>query len=224
MNDFDLNGFKTLPILFGPERCHEILNQVNQQINGVAGQREFLEYEWCQGLARELLEHPILKQFLPQHYGAVQCTYFEKSNETNWLVPVHQDLNIPVKHKIAHPDLPTWSIKQERCYTQAPASLLQDLIALRLHLDDCGQSDGPLMVIGKTHQMGKISAEDASEIKARSTITPCIIDQGAALLMRPLLLHMSSKANGISKRRVLHFLFAPPCPIDGLEYQHFVVN
>ena len=32
---------------------------------------------------------------------------------------------------------------------------------------------------------------------------------GFAMLMRPLLLHASSKARGASRRRVLHFLFGP---------------
>ena len=43
---------------------------------------------------------------------------------------------------------------------------------------------------------------------------------GAALVLRPLLLHASSKASGESRRRVLHFLFAPADPPNGLRWQH----
>lgn len=45
------------------------------------------------------------------------------------------------------------------------------------------------------------------------------IEKGGALVMRPLLLHASSKATGTSLRRVLHFLFGPPLLPIGLQWQ-----
>jgi hypothetical protein len=39
------------------------------------------------------------------------------------------------------------------------------------------------------------------------------------LVMRPLLLHASSKATSLTPRRVLHFLFGPPSLPLGLEWQ-----
>jgi hypothetical protein len=41
-------------------------------------------------------------------------------------------------------------------------------------------------------------------------------------LMRPLALHASSKANGASRRRVLHFVFGPPTLPFGLAWAHSV--
>ena len=41
---------------------------------------------------------------------------------------------------------------------------------------------------------------------------------GFAVLMRPLLLHASSKATGASRRRVLHFLFGPRQLLLGLAW------
>ena len=38
------------------------------------------------------------------------------------------------------------------------------------------------------------------------------------MLMRPLLLHASSKATGASRRRVLHFVFGPPALPHGLAW------
>jgi hypothetical protein len=40
------------------------------------------------------------------------------------------------------------------------------------------------------------------------------------LVMRPLVLHASSKATGTSKRRVLHILFGPPELPYGLEWAY----
>jgi len=42
------------------------------------------------------------------------------------------------------------------------------------------------------------------------------------LLMRPLLLHASSKSSGSSRRRVLHFLFGPPVLPCGLRWAHLL--
>jgi hypothetical protein len=38
------------------------------------------------------------------------------------------------------------------------------------------------------------------------------------MLMRPLLLHASSKILANNPRRVLHFVFAPAIPPDGLRW------
>jgi len=42
--------------------------------------------------------------------------------------------------------------------------------------------------------------------------------RGDALLMRPLVLHASSKASGTSRRRVLHFVFGPQALPCGLAW------
>ena len=43
------------------------------------------------------------------------------------------------------------------------------------------------------------------------------VPRGGAMLMRPLLLHASSKILAHTPRRVLHFVFAPAIPPDGLR-------
>jgi hypothetical protein len=48
----------------------------------------------------------------------------------------------------------------------------------------------------------------------------CNAHRGSALVMRPLLLHASSKASGLSRRRVLHLLFGPRQLPHGLNWQH----
>jgi hypothetical protein len=50
----------------------------------------------------------------------------------------------------------------------------------------------------------------------------CTLERGDVLVMRPLLLHASSKASGFGMRRVLHFLFGPPTLPNGLRWPHAV--
>jgi hypothetical protein len=50
----------------------------------------------------------------------------------------------------------------------------------------------------------------------------CLADRGGVVVMRPLLLHLSSKARAQSRRRVLHFLFGPSELTCGLRWHRAV--
>jgi ectoine hydroxylase-related dioxygenase (phytanoyl-CoA dioxygenase family) len=102
---------------------------------------------------------------------------------------------------------------------QPPAAVLEQLVAVRLHLDDCGPQDGPLRVLPGSHTAG-VRPEGA--LASAEGAVVCTAPRGSALLMRPLLMHASSKANGHSLRRVLHLLFAPPALPLGLRWHHAV--
>lgn len=216
--EFENKGFALIPAVITDDEC--LLIDLALQTCGSPGTRCSLHLDWCAALATRLREHPALSSLIPPDYVAAQCTYFEKSTATNWLVPVHQDLSIPVAEKLPDPSLRGWSEKEGSIYVQPPPEVLQQLVAVRLHIDPCGDNDGPLKVVPGSHALGRIRANAASAIRARSGETSCIAARGSALAMRPLLLHSSSKANGSSLRRVLHFLFGPPTLPYGLRWQH----
>lgn len=173
---------------------------------------------WCAALAQRLQQQDNLSQFIPTDFVAVQGTYFEKSSTRNWLVHFHQDLSIPVAEKIAAPELQGWSQKEGITFVQASAAILTQLVAVRLHLDACGKTDGPLRVIPGSHQQGRLEPAVIDEFQASRPSIACTATAGAALVLRPLILHASSKATGNSQRRVLHFLFAPPTLPYGLRW------
>ena len=101
---------------------------------------------------------------------------------------------------------------------QPPVETLEQLVALRLHIDDCGAADGPLDVVAGSHRDGRLDDAQAVALRdARGTVA-CPVPRGGAMPMRPLLLHASSKATGASRRRVLHFLFGPPELPCGLRW------
>jgi len=191
------------------------------QLEG-AGTRNLLAFPWCIALAKLIREHPSINLLLPSDLIAVQCTYFEKSKDQNWLVPVHQDLSISVKEKIEHPELTGWSEKEGSIFVQPPHSVLQDVVAVRLHVDDCGVKDGPLRIVPGSHKAGRITNREALTKRDSLGETVCTLEKGGALVMKPLLLHASSKASGNSKRRVLHFVFGPRLLPYGLKWQHVI--
>ena len=218
--EFEDEGFVIVPDVLTDDECHQLAEAL--QTGGTAGTRCSLDLDWCAALAIRIHEHPALSSLIPPDYVAAQCTYFEKSIATNWLVPVHQDLSIPVAEKLPHAPVGGWSEKEGSIYVQPPVEVLQQLIAVRLHIDPCGDEDGPLRVMPGSHRLGRIDPNAASEIRARYAEVRCTAGRGSALAMRPLLLHASSKATGSSLRRVLHFLFGPPLLPHGLRWRYAV--
>jgi ectoine hydroxylase-related dioxygenase (phytanoyl-CoA dioxygenase family) len=159
---------------------------------------------------------------VPAGFAAVQCTYFEKSASRNWLVPVHQDLSIPVADHAEHASLSGWSRKEGTLYVQPPAELLEQLVAVRLHIDACGATDGPLRVVPGSHLYGRMQAKDAAAARQVQSEFTCTAGQGSAMAIRPLLLHASSRSTGGNMRRVLHFLFGPRVLPFGLRWQRAI--
>ena len=99
---------------------------------------------------------------------------------------------------------------------QPPAAFLARMLAVRLHLDPCDETDGPLRVLPGSHTHGILSPEKIASLPG--AWRTCTASVGDALLMRPLLVHASSKATGHSRRRVLHWVFAPRDLPAGLRW------
>ena len=215
----DTDGFTTIPKVLTQEECDRLLSLPFELDPASAGSRCLLQQPWCRELVAQLRAHPQIAALLPEDAVAVQCTYFEKSLSRNWLVPIHQDLSIPVAARVEHPALHGWSEKEGSLYVQPPAELLEQLVAIRLHLDPCTEVDGPLQFIGGSHTQGRIDAAEAAEWRRTRHLVTCTANAGDVLLMRPLALHTSSKASGASLRRVLHFVFGPATLPYGLRWQ-----
>jgi hypothetical protein len=212
------NGFVPIPAVVSADACQSLLGSLAVVDSDQPGTRCLLSYDWCQSLVSRLRRHTGLAAVIPENYVAVQCTYFEKSVSRNWLVPIHQDLSIPVEARISHPNLQGWSEKEGTLFVQPSAGVLEQLLAVRIHLDPCSAIDGPLQFVPGTHLSGRFTAETASRIRQTSEFVTCTMERGDALAMRPLTLHASSKATGTSKRRVLHILFGPPELPFGLQW------
>lgn len=219
---FEKNGYLITAPLLGERECQALDARLASVAIPLAGSRALLEADWCQALAIGIRAHPALAGFLPQEYVAVQCTLFEKSLDRNWLVSLHQDLSIPVAARVDHPALSGWSEKDGTTFVQAPWEVLQSIVAVRLHVDECAAEDGPLKVVPGSHVHGRINQSHALSLRQARGEVVCPVPRGAAMLMRPLLLHASSKASGQSQRRVLHFLFAPKTLPLGLQWRHAI--
>jgi hypothetical protein len=220
--EFAENGFTVVPRALSHAECRTLATEVANAVSNGPGSRRLLAQGWCRSLAAHLRASTRFAGLVPPGHVAVQCTYFSKSASHNWLVPIHQDLSIPVAARVSEPVLRGWSEKEGELFVQPPAAFLERLVAVRVHLDACGEADGPLQVVPRSHASGTITPEEAAEVRRSRGAVACTVDLGDALVLRPLLLHSSSKASGSSLRRVLHFLFGPQELPYGLRWQYAV--
>jgi ectoine hydroxylase-related dioxygenase (phytanoyl-CoA dioxygenase family) len=137
-----------------------------------------------------------------------RATLFDKSPNSNWLVVWHQDTALPLQSRIELPGWGPWSVKDGIPYAHAPASALSQVVALRVSFDDSSVENGPLRVLTGTHRLGVLSDDDVHERAKRGVPVDCVVPKGGILVMRPLLIHASSKSHSESPRRVLHIEYA----------------
>jgi hypothetical protein len=169
---FQCDGFVIIPAVLGELQCDVIAASVDSFASDSPGTRGLLAHDWYRALVAALRAHPTVGALIPADHVAVQCTYFEKSVDNNWLVPVHQDLSIPAGARVEHPALRGWSEKEGALFVQAPAQLLETLVAVRVHLDPCLETDGPLQFVPATHARGRIDATEANRLKQAGRSLP----------------------------------------------------
>jgi hypothetical protein len=138
----------------------------------------------------------------------VRGILFDKIPDANWKVPWHQDVTIAIQEKIGVEGFGPWSVKADVLHVQPPATILENMLSVRLHLDDCGEENGALRVLAGSHKHGRIPENQIQSIREISKESVCSVKAGGALLMRPLLLHASSPSRIPAHRRVVHLDFA----------------
>ena len=137
-----------------------------------------------------------------------KATLFDKNPDSNWLVAWHQDTALPMASPVTDAGWGPWSVKDGIHYAHAPTGALERVIALRLHLDDCGPDNGPLKVLPGTQDFGVLTDAQVHEHSRRIESRECCVRAGGVVAMRPLIIHASSKSVAAQPRRVLHFEYA----------------
>src|SRR4051794_39540640 len=161
---FARDGFVIVPATLSAGECEALAAAAVPAAAPSGGTRCLLSQPGCAALAQRLRGHPELSRLVSPELVAVQCTYFEKSAERNWLVPWHQDLSVPVAERVADPALRGWTEKEGSLFVQAPAEVLEQMVAVRVHLEACTREDGPLRVVPGSHRRGRLAPEAAVEV------------------------------------------------------------
>lgn len=155
---------------------------------------------------------------LPATSRPVRAIYFDKKTEANWLVTWHQDLSIAVTQRREASGFGPWSVKDGIDHVQAPVSLLEQMLTVRVHLDDADESNGALKVLPGTHRLGILGTGEIARLRSEVPEHLCESKAGDVLLMRPLLLHASGRSKSPTRRRVLHIEYAGCDLPENLEW------
>jgi len=134
----------------------------------------------------------------------VRVIFFDKTPSENWLVPWHQDKTIALNKKENISGWGPWSIKDSTHHVQPPLEVLNKMVTFRLHLDNTNENNGCLKVIPKSHELGILTQEQLIEITKTNESCICEAKEGDLLIMKPHILHSSSKSLNPSHRRVVH--------------------
>jgi ectoine hydroxylase-related dioxygenase (phytanoyl-CoA dioxygenase family) len=173
-------------------------------------------------IVHELAADPRMLDIARQYVGAAavpfRATLFDKSSTANWLVVWHQDTALPLRQRVQRDDWGPWSTKGGVLYAHAPAWALEQVVALRVTVDDSTTTNGPLRVLPGTHRGGVYTDEQIEHLAQSTAPVDCVTPSGGVIAMRPLTVHASSKSTDGQPRRVLHIEYAATVHLDsGLE-------
>lgn len=220
-----LYGHATHPVVFTPAECDALLAALAREEAQILrkdpaaethAMRDLLRVPEVRALANDPRVRALVEVALGPSARAVRGLFFDKVPGANWKVAWHQDTTIAVQAQQKVPGFGPWSVKFGVPHVRPPASVLENMLAVRVHLDDCGEDNGPLRVSPGTHLSGVLDAADFIALRARHGEFALTCPRGGAILMKPLLLHASSPATNPRHRRVIHLEFAAgelPAPL-----------
>ena len=203
-------GYAILPQVLSSEEIDRLLSDLERSAaqRSRAGVRHLMTNPAVAELANNRRMLGIAKSVLGSNAFPFKATLFDKSPDANWLITWHQDTALPLRENQEMPGWGPWSTKEGITYAHAPASVLERIVALRLHLDNSTQENGPLRVIPGSHRRGVLSDEQVEKIVDQGEHVSCLVEQSGVIVMRPLIVHASSKSQSEEPRRVLHIEYA----------------
>lgn len=183
-----------------------------------AGFRNLLKEKLINEFANCKSIKEIVTAFSSESANPVRSIFFDKTPASNWYVTWHQDLSIAVEKQIDTPGFGPWSTKEGTLHVQPPAEILEQIISLRIHLDACPKENGAIKFIAGSHKQGLIDPHDVLQIVDANQPFICEAERGDIIIMRPLILHSSSKSTVPDHRRVLHLEYSSAKLPNGLSW------
>jgi ectoine hydroxylase-related dioxygenase (phytanoyl-CoA dioxygenase family) len=216
----DAKGFAIIERVFETREIDSIAEALYREPlpRSRAGARHAMQCPLVANLARDPRLLNLARHVLGPDAVPYRATLFDKLPTANWLVVWHQDTALPLRERADVPGWGPWSVKAGVNYAHAPAAALRRVLALRIHLDDSTEANGPLRVIPGTHERGVLTDEALQSLAQEITPVDCMVGRGGVLAMRPLIAHASSKSRTDAPRRVLHVEYAASLNIEpGLQ-------
>lgn len=210
VSGFAQAGFLVEKNLLPPDLLSALLRQIEDRREAPA--RGLRQADKKLPACAQLATHPALLQKAQALLGAPVCVVrvilFDKTAQNNWLVSWHQDKTIALDRRVERAGWGPWSVKDGVHHVQPGLDVLEQMLSFRVHLDDADEDNGCLRVIPGSHRYGLLSAEAIQRLKALHTAHACCVQAGDVVVMRPHLLHASSKSRRAGHRRVVHIEYS----------------
>ena len=171
-----------------------------------------------QHLAQSDYLHQQAETYLKKPAKLVRAMLFNKTIHNNWLVAWHQDRTVTVSKKFVKNGWGPWSIKDNIIHVQPPLDVLNQMVSIRIFIDDSTVDNGCLKVLPKSHTLGILGHDAIQEYIKNHKPIYCEGKAGSALVMCPHILHSSSKASHPSQRRILHLEYNSFTLPSGIEW------
>ena len=208
-------GFVTISDLFSHDEVEKILQLISEADTSKKTFRKSADLFAIRQFLKEvpgiieLILNDKFKLLIHSLFGSdhfiVKSIYFDKPEHANWFVSYHQDLTISVDRRVELDGYNKWTVKQNQFAVQPPLDILKNIYTVRIHLDDTDENNGALKVVSGSHLKGIYRPEDIDWSNETEHI--CNVPKGGIMIMRPLLLHSSTRSINNTKRRVIHIEF-----------------
>lgn len=162
----------------------------------------------------------IIAQLFGTDFFVIKSLYFDKPPSSNWYVAYHQDLTISVDRKTKLDGYGPWTVKHNQFAVQPPVHILENIITVRIHLDETNTENGALKVINGSH-LKEIYRPEEIDWSCESE-TYCKVPKGGVMIMKPLLLHSSGRTTNQKRRRVIHIEFSNILLPDSLGWSELI--
>jgi ectoine hydroxylase-related dioxygenase (phytanoyl-CoA dioxygenase family) len=214
-NQLTENGFSIVENIYAPEEIDTILNLIDTESKDNWRFRKNKDLFAIRCFLKEIpaLNALIFNENLQQiirnlnpKYRVVKSIYFDKPPRNNWNVNWHQDLTISVLDKQNTEGYKNWLPKDDYYSVQPPSDILEDIVTVRIHLDDCNVQNGALRVLPKSHTNIQNYAHLDNDFEKEEVI--CAVKKGGVLLLKPLIFHSSKRTENAASRRVIHIEFS----------------
>lgn len=148
----------------------------------------------------------------------VRALLLDKGPQRNWSLGWHQDRTIAVRERIDVPGFADWTVKSGIAHAVPPFRLLEQMLTLRIHIDDAGPDNGPLLIVPGSHRLGPIAEPEIERVVDRLGTLTCLAEAGDLWLYSAPILHASERSGEAGGRRVLQLSYSADRLPGGLEW------
>ena len=208
---FSDDGYELITSFLDPEQLDKLTSEIGSvELSRSAGgvRNAHVKYPCIGELCSSISVLDKAASFLHSTPMLVRAILFNKNESNNWFVPWHQDKTVSVSIRFQAKGWGPWSEKDGVLHVQPPIEVLNSMVTFRIHLDATSEKNGCLSVAPGSHKYGVLTQQEIIEKSDSLVPVLCNAPAGSALVMRPLLLHASSKGTAPTQRRVLHLEYS----------------